>query len=513
MRSRRRTQSAFTNPVMVGAVTTLVILVALFLAYNANTGLPFVPTRELKVNIANGSGLVPGNDVRQGGFRIGLVDSLKPIRLNDGQVGAQLILKLNKNNGDIPVNSTVSILPRSVLGLKYVALTRGTSNQLIPDGGTIPVEQTSVPVQFDDIFKTFDPKTRIAIQRSLVGTGNTLTSRGSSLNDTIASLPRLLTNLEPVARSLSDPSTGLSRFINALNGFMTTVAPVAQVNVQLLGDAATTFRAITADPNSYQQTIALSPPTLATGIDSLKAQQPFLVDLTTLGGYLTPATAELRAALPDIIPAIQEGTTTLARTPSLNQDLQQVMTALKNLALAPSTNIAINALGSTVHTLNPVLRYLGPYQTVCNYWNYWWTYLSEHVSQPTSYGFAQRALINLAPPGGNSLGQLGAVAPVNGEVGNNLTGLAGFGGQEFLHAQAYGAAIDNNGNADCETGQRGYPKKLNYYDPQSRNLASDPHTPNNQGPTFHGRSRVPRGETFTRAPQTGPQLPPVPNNP
>ena len=47
-------------------MTVLVMLVAVFLAYNANNGLPFVPTRELKVDIASGSDLVPGNEVTRG---------------------------------------------------------------------------------------------------------------------------------------------------------------------------------------------------------------------------------------------------------------------------------------------------------------------------------------------------------------------------------------------------------------------------------------------------------------
>ena len=68
---KRKQQSAFANPVLIGAVTVLVALVAVFLAYNANQGLPFVPTRELKVDIRNGSELVAGNDVREGGFLVG----------------------------------------------------------------------------------------------------------------------------------------------------------------------------------------------------------------------------------------------------------------------------------------------------------------------------------------------------------------------------------------------------------------------------------------------------------
>jgi ABC-type transporter Mla subunit MlaD len=70
MKTRSRQQSAFTNPVLLGAVTVLVVLVAVFLAYNANSGLPFVPTRELKVDVPDGSNLVVGNDVLEGGTRI-----------------------------------------------------------------------------------------------------------------------------------------------------------------------------------------------------------------------------------------------------------------------------------------------------------------------------------------------------------------------------------------------------------------------------------------------------------
>jgi hypothetical protein len=177
---------------------------------------------------------------------------------------------------------------------------------------------------------------------------------------------------------------------------------------------------------------------------------------------------------------------------------------LKQLAQAPGTNVAINGLVDTTTTLNPMIRYLGPFQTVCNYWNYWWTFLGEHISEQTQYGFAQRVLLNFADgTQPNNIGQQGAVEPANGQNG----------GPEFLHGPTYGAAIDNLGNADCETGQRGYPKKLNYFDPQGRNLVSDAHSPGDQGPTYAGRARVPAHETFTRNPSTGPQLAYNPNNP
>ncbi len=501
--------SAFANPVMVGAVTVLAVLVAVFLAYNANQGLPFVPTKELKAQFADGSNLVIGNDVREGGFRVGLVSDMRPFVLPGGQVGAELTLKLDKANGDVPVDSTASIRPRSVLGLKFVEIAKGSSRRMFADGGVLRLARTSVPVQFDDIFKTFDARTRNAIQNDLVGFGDALAGRGSALNDTISGLPGLLGHLEPVARYLSDPSTGLTRFFSSLNAFMGTLAPLAGVNARLFTDMATTFEAISRDRRALEATIARSPSTLSVSTDSLRSQQPFLVDLRVLGQNLGPAAGSLSQALPTINPAIEAGTRTLVRTPVLNRGLQGVMKALKSLALSPGTNIALNGLADTTGTLNPMVRYLGPYVTVCNDWNYWWTYLSEHISEQTSFGFAQRALLNQVNPlqPGN-VGTQGATTPINGG-GADLP----LGGNEFLHSQNYGAAIDTHGNADCETGQRGYPKKLNYFDPQGRNLATDAHTPGLQGPTFAGRAHVPAGETFSRNPQTGPQLLPNPTNP
>jgi virulence factor Mce-like protein len=508
MRSRSQ-QSAFANPVLIGAVTVLIVLIAVFLAYNANNGLPFVPTRELKVDIANGSNLVIGNEVRSGGFRIGVVSDMKPVALPSGQTGAQLTLNLDQAHGKVPVDSTATIQPASVLGTKYVDLHTGTSSRVISDGGLLPMGQTRVPVQFDDVFKTFDSKTRVAVQDSLAGAGDALTARGSSLNDTIASLSPLLQHLQPVATYLSDPSTNLTGFFDNLERFMGAVAPVAQVNADLFTQMATTFAAIDKEPNNLQATIAKSPSTEAVSTESLKVQQPFLVDLTEFGHAMTPATASLNDALPAFVPAIEAGTKTLARTPSLNQNLQQVMNALKGLARAPGTNVALNGLVDTVDTLNPMVRYLGPYQTVCDDWNYWWTYLSEHISEQTAFGFAQRVLLNSANSSQmNSITSQGATAPVNGGSVDSPTG-----GNAFLHAQPYGAAIDDQGNADCETGQRGYPKKLNNFDPQGRNLAVDPHTPGDQGPTFAGRTHVPAGETFSRNPTSGPELPANPTNP
>src|SRR5256885_14915268 len=116
---RRGSASIVANPVLVGAVTTLVVIVAVFLSYNANNGLPFVPTHQLFVELKNGSGIVKGKEIREGGFRAGDVEGKTPALVGNGHVGAKRKLKLDKKAGQFAVDTELTVRQRGSLGLKY----------------------------------------------------------------------------------------------------------------------------------------------------------------------------------------------------------------------------------------------------------------------------------------------------------------------------------------------------------------------------------------------------------
>src|SRR5215212_5431533 len=142
MRGRSGTASVVASPVLVGAVTTLIVIVSVFLAYNANKGLPFVPTYDLSARIPNGSNLVPGNEVRVGGFRVGVVDTIKPATqvINGKRTPIAIInMKLDKTAEPVSKDSKIIIRSRSALGLKYVQLTPGTSKATYEAGATVPL--------------------------------------------------------------------------------------------------------------------------------------------------------------------------------------------------------------------------------------------------------------------------------------------------------------------------------------------------------------------------------------
>ena len=75
-----------------------------------------------------------------------------------------------------------------------------------------------------------------------------------------------------------------------------------------------------------------------------------------------------------------------------------------------------------------------------------------------------------------------------------------FGDAAALHDPGPGRAVDEAGNADCESGQRGYPERLATGFPENLDIVVDSRTPGSQGPTFTGRPRVPEGQSFSAEP-------------
>src|ERR671924_604665 len=99
---------------MVGAITTLIIIVAVFLAYNANSGLPFVPTYRVSAEMPNAARLVRNNEVRIGGHRVGVVESIETIENQEaGATAAKLNLKLDKSVEPLPTDTQVRVRYRS----------------------------------------------------------------------------------------------------------------------------------------------------------------------------------------------------------------------------------------------------------------------------------------------------------------------------------------------------------------------------------------------------------------
>ena len=70
------------------SIAVLIVLITTFLAYNANNGLPWVPSKELTVEVKDAANIVPGNEVRIGGTRVGVVSGTRAKQYPDGRATA-----------------------------------------------------------------------------------------------------------------------------------------------------------------------------------------------------------------------------------------------------------------------------------------------------------------------------------------------------------------------------------------------------------------------------------------
>jgi len=440
----RGAASLFGSPVLVGAITLLVAIVAVFLSYNANSGLPFVPTYDVKAEFPNAANLVVGNDVRIGGQRVGAVSEITPIPgEGDEAPTAEVELKLEEQVEPLPVDSTMIIRPRSALGLKYVEIAPGESEEGFAPGDTIPAAQaTPEPVEIDDVFNTFNVKARRGGQRSLDGFGTALAGRGDDINEAIVDLRPLLIFLQPVARNLADPDTRLARLFQALGAAAAEAAPVAETQASLFVNLDTTFTALASVARPFiQQSISNSPPAEDAAIRGFPLQRPFLRNSAALFRELKPGVRVLPTSAPILADALEIGTRTLARTPEFNAQLEDVFVALKNFTEEPLVEPGIERLNDTVESLRPTLAFITPAQTVCNYATLWFRNISSLLSVGDQNGTWQRFIIIATPSGPNNEGGPSS-APAGG----------GPDAANFLHSNAYPNTAAPGQPRECEAG-------------------------------------------------------------
>src|SRR4051812_11507338 len=393
----RGTASIVASPVLVGAVTTLVVIVSVFLAYNANQGLPFVPTYDINAQLPTGANLVRSNEVRVGGFRVGLVDKINPgIAQRNGKTRTIAIvhMKLDKTVQPLAKDTRVIVRPRSALGLKYIELTPGHSKQTFKQGDTIPLAQAGQPVEFDDFLNTFDTKTQQNSQDALTGFGNAFAGRGADLNEAIASLGPFFRYLEPVMKNLSSPDTHLDEFFKQIGRASAQVAPVARQQAELFTAQADTFDAIVHDtPQDLQQTIEKNPPTEQTAIESFRVQRPFLANFADLSRRLRPAVRVLPSALPKLDTALRVGQPVLRRSVDLNDETAKVLDSLDRLVQNPNVGLGLQDLRTLTAVTAPLLAYVAPYQVACSDWNHFWDGIGSHISEPTGTGTSERVVV------------------------------------------------------------------------------------------------------------------------
>lgn len=394
MRRRGRLEPSFLkSPVLIGALTTLVVIVAVVLAYNANTGLPFVPSYYLHVQMRNASELQKGDDVNEGGTLIGLISGISATRDRAGRPVADVTLKLYKRVQPLPADTRFETRLKGAIGLKYLDVTPGRSSRGLPNGATVPVSQTGSSVDFDQVLNMFTPPTRTGVQRSTIGFGEALAGRGYDINRAIGKFIPLLENLDPVATNLASPSTDLAGFVRGLQRFSGALAPVAGTQAALFSNLDTTFSALAPVARSLQATISQTPPAFTSVIDRSPQIQPFLTDTASLLDQLEPGIVTARTTAPALTTLFETGARNLPATIGFDRRLVSLAKTVGTVATEPAVRQGVAALSAATGSLRKPLAFLTPVQATCNYV----TLFLRNIASATSEHVPQGNLLDFLP--------------------------------------------------------------------------------------------------------------------
>jgi ABC-type transporter Mla subunit MlaD len=446
----RRRGSLAANPLLIGAITTLIVSVAVYLSYNALNGLPFTPTYDIQVELNQANGLLHSNEVRIGGARVGLVDHIVA-RQNPatGRVTAIAYLKLEKGVEPLPANTRAIVQSVSALGLKYLLLEKGNSPRTLKAGATIPAANTREPVQIEELFKMFDQPTRTASQQNLNIFGDAFAGRGLGLNDTIATLPSLLKYGTPVLHNLASPQTHLHELWVALERTASEVAPVAQSQANLYSNLDTFFTAFASVSTSLEEAIVGGPPALRQAIHSLAFQAPFVEKTTEFMRLLKPSAKNLSVAAAPLGHAFEVGAVTLAEATSLNTQLANAAKDLQVFIANPVVTLGLEDLTQTTVAGNPVVAGLAPAQSTCNYFTLFFRNVASLLSQGTGTGTLARIAVLFSPLGPNAEGGPSS-APANG--GSEKVGVSPLVDNNHLHFNPYPNVAGPGQPKVCEAG-------------------------------------------------------------
>jgi virulence factor Mce-like protein len=451
----RRKGSLAASPLLIGALTTLIVLVAVYLSYNANNGLPFVPTYNINVELPEASALQKANEVRIAGTRVGVVSALTPKQNpKTGRVTALAELKLEKSVEPLPADTHAIVQSVSTIGLKYLELERGHSSKTLKPGETIPVSQTREPVDINDLFNMFDAKTRTAIQQGTIAFGDGLAERGVGLNETIHTLVPLVKNGERILHRLNAPQTRFENFFPSLDRVASQIAPVANTQASLYDNLSSFFTAWAGVAPQLEAAIKAGPEALKQATYSFAYQAPFVNNLTEFMRLLRPSAVALRSVGPELAHAFATGAVNLKAAVSLNKELAESARSLQEFARNPIVTLGLEALTQTTELGVPLLAGIAPEQAYCNYITLAFRNVAGLQAESVGVGTLGRASVVLSPTGHNAEG-FPASGPASGpSVERNDLGQPV--NNNYLHDNPYPNVAGPGQPRLCEAGNEDY---------------------------------------------------------
>jgi len=193
------------------ALSCFGILLFLWITFGGPT--PFkAKTYEIRIPFKEATQLAQQSDVRISGVSVGKVQDIVL-----GPDGKQAVAKvaIQDKYGPLPRDTRAILRTKTLLAETYIELTPGERDgPPLPDGGTLPTAQVAESVQLDEIFRTFDPRTRAAFQSWQQEAAAAIEGRGEDLSYAFGELEPTFTQVDRLFRVLDSQRLAVNRLFS-----------------------------------------------------------------------------------------------------------------------------------------------------------------------------------------------------------------------------------------------------------------------------------------------------------
>jgi virulence factor Mce-like protein len=315
LESRRAIRSL--PPIVLGVVVTLVGGALLF---SQLTPTLFKSTREVRVAIDDGFGVLPGvNQVRYRGVPAGQIKAVE-------RDGTQLVLRLSVRK-DFPIykDARAELRPETPLNDMYLdVIDPGTKAAgVLGSGDVLPEPRTETNVKIDDVLNALQPTTRVRLEQLLDNLGGGLKDRGAGLRAAVAEFTPFIADAGKVSSAIARHEGLMKRLVHNA-GILTTELGDRQKQVRTLVSAGSaTLGALQEGSPGLNQTLAELPGVVrevnasfaavrgvvgdvdraVSDLDPVADRLPgALTDVRALNGALSPAARRLRSTVTQLTP-------------------------------------------------------------------------------------------------------------------------------------------------------------------------------------------------------------------
>jgi virulence factor Mce-like protein len=332
------------SPFAAGLVAIVLAVLVVYVAFGGH--MPWQHQFELKAVVQSAPELSSRSPVRVAGVNVGKVARVEP---GPGTT-ALVTMKIEKQGLPLHRDATLKVRPRIFLeGNFFVDLNPGTPGApKLDSGGTLPLAQTAIPVQLDQVLTTLDSSARADLREVVHTFAETLDKGGArALRGMLPEWGPAFLDLAQMQQAIrGEGEHDLSRLVVSAERTTRTLAKQDRSLRELVTGLNRTLRAASDRHTQLADTVS--------GLDRL-------TDLAN------PAFASLNRAFPstraffrEIRPGIEASPATLRLADDLSTQLQGVLAKRELPALLTQLNPTLASLSSLAPRLTDIFGQLTP---------------------------------------------------------------------------------------------------------------------------------------------------------